>query len=310
MSTVLRTKLRKHGMRRKAHVAAKFVKNQFRNEIAKTEPFNKKEANEWGDQQDWEYLKDLFETKDNGGVFTYKTIQDFAKFQAKGDEDKERWLRKSIGVSPKNEIKWRGDWALERTVEYSKDLEHAKLLNERLEQDGLMLKMAIPVAASYRSWQTEVDKIRAALKDVLGEINEPRPKFKDDTAKEKWEMKQEKRIQKYFDWMRMLEEFKAKVDRHYLNALGFNKPNMVAMVQALILNKGNTGPNGMPDPKSISGREQNAASLASAVMSMEIEKAKMFDVPLPDDYLKLLEDGKDAVEEARDVTPKKKAKVN
>lgn len=306
--------------RGKASLASNYQKAHFKKVIERAEPFHKEEAKTWASQQDWEALKDEFEKRHKGKEFVYMTTRDFAEVQAEGKEEIARWIRKAIGPSPKKEIAWIGDWAMERTVEYSKDFEHTQMLKKQMEEDLNLYKVSIPVAGSYKSWQEEPNKIRQAVLEFLGgEIIQVRPEFKDEKEESRWLEKQEKRIEFYSKWMERIERFKSTVDEHYLNALGMNKPNMVRDLFNIIMKTGgaqgqrNVGPmyNGqLPDPESENGKENNAGHLYRGLMNMEIERSKIFDMPLPSEYQEAIAEKKDDEEVKSNGNGKHKQKVH
>jgi len=95
----------------------------------------------------------------------------------------------------------------------------------------------------------------------------------------------------YIGWMDRILSYKSRVHTFYLDTIGFNKPNMVNFMQNLILSKTNNGgQGGLPNASSENQREINAFHLLKGLMGMEIEKAKIFDVPLPDEYQKIVDE--------------------
>ena len=301
-ATLHKTKVvHKKGNGNKALFAKKQNKKIFALDIKENEKFHKDDAMAWAKDQNWERMQEEFERKGPNGVFIYKSIDMFAKFQSRNNEDVERWIKKSIGPVPKKEIEWKGDWAMERVVEYSKDLEHTKLLKEQLSRDSNTFKLCLPVAGSYRSWQLEILELKQAIKKLVGnELVEDPPE--DATEKEKaiWFKEQEARLKFYMDWIERLHEYKAKIDRNYLKALGFDKPNFVSMAQSLIVN---------PGSESGERTRDDLAEGIAAVMRMEIEKARIFENPLPEDYQKLLEEKPIIEIEAKEVSGNGKGKV-
>ena len=271
--------------------------DQFADLIARNVKFHKKEAMEWSERQDWDALKDEFEERSDKGhygrPFVHSTVEAFAKFRAK-NEDVERWIIKSIGPTPMREIEWKGDWAVDRAVKRVKDMLHAQQLQEKLSQDTGLMKVAAPVAASYRTWMEEPERMRDAVIGYLGgTILESKPKKWDRMTlklKKKWRERQEHRLDFYATWLERILVYKAKVDNHYLGTLGYNKPNYYSVMQNLILSKQNNGGNGgLPNGGSDDARELSAFNLMRGLFSMETEKAKIFDVPLPDDYQQVVD---------------------
>jgi len=197
---------------------------------------------EWSERQDWDALKDEFEERSHKGhygrPFVHSTVEAFARFMAK-NEDIERWIIKSIGPTPMREIEWKGDWAVDRAVKRVKDMLHAQQLQEKLSQDTGLMKVAAPVAASYRTWMEEPERMRDAVIGYLGgTILESKPKKWDRMTlklKKKWRERQEHRLDFYATWLERILVYKAKVDNHYLGTLGYNKPNYYSVMQNLIL---------------------------------------------------------------------------
>jgi hypothetical protein len=267
------TKLRA-GRRNKAHFAAKTTKRIFAEQIKQNERFHKEKAMQWAEIQDWEAMQEEFERKDPSGDFIYRSIDEFAKIQAKDNEDVERWIKKSIGPIPKKEIAWRNDWALLRVVEFSRDLEHTKLLIEQFDKDKDLFKACLPVAGSYKSFQASVLGFKQEAAELAKKIKNP---FK--------------RLRFYFSWLNDIFEYKKSIDNQYLKTLGFDKPNVMAMAQRLTVNT-----------ESGERTTNSMQSVLNSIMLMEMEKAKIFERPLPDDYQKLLDDGKSTIEiEAKEV---------
>jgi hypothetical protein len=281
------------------------IDKQFRAEIERNAKFHKEAAMKWSGKQDWEALQDEFEqhhpnrfnTKShNIPVFLFPTVEFFARYKADGDEDIERWINKSCGPTPKKEVEWKGDWALERATKRVKDMRHAQVLEAALAKDLGLMHIAAPVAASYRSWMEEPERMRSAVVEYLGgSVLEKKPKNWDRLtlkAKKRWRARQAERLEFYVGWIERITDYKAKVDTCYLDTIGYNKPNMQAIMQKFVLNAGtnNNGKGGLPNPESGDTREILSHKLLTSLVSMETEKAKIFDVPLPDEYQKLVDD--------------------
>ncbi len=289
------------------------MQGQFNHQIKHNAAYHEEEAMNWSGKQDWKAMKDEFEKQNAAGRFVYHTVMEFAEIQADGNEDVERWIQKSIGATPKKEIVWQGDWAIERIVEKTRDLEYTNLLKKRLKEDQNLFEMILPRAASYRRWMEEPEKLKEQISELFeGKVLEDRPVFKDEKEEVKWFERQEKRLEKYRHLMEAAEAFKHKVDSHYLDVLGLNKPNMFQQLFSLMLNQRANAPNSvpgyngqLPSETSDSMKEQSSAIMIKGLMNMEIERAQIFDVPLPEEYARIV--GSKQVEEK---VAKTKVKAN
>lgn len=274
------------GLRKNATPAIQLNNRMFEKKILEFEKYHKEEAMEWSEQQNWDSLYDEFARySDMYKYFYFKTVEEFAEIVSKGNEDKKRWMMKSIGPVPKKEIKWQGDWAMQRTIAYSKDLEHTRLLEKKLESDFNMFQISLPLAGTYESWRDTVNELREKISDFFNQNLQERPKkFKDEKEKSKWEKDYLAEMNHYLGWMERLFDFKSKIDHRYLVALGLDKPNMIQFMSGFLqrqLPKNGEAPQ--------NGTQQNAFDMFMAVSRMEIEKSRAFDVPLPDDYQKVID---------------------
>ena len=270
------------------------TRNQHTRTIAKNARYHRDDAVAWSEKQDWDKLRDEFGTlltiSSGAKKFTYKTIEEFAEYKCDGDEDVERWIVKSICPIPKKEIPWQGDWVLERTVDYARDLTLAETLITKLRSDLGVMQIAVPVAASYRKFREIPDAMLANLQKFLGgSVIEKKPKvWKSSDHKKKWMSRQSRRMIVYNKWIQTIFDFKARIDNQYLRAVGFDKPNITNLMQAVILKPGEADVSAL--------RQANSANLTRSLMALETEKAKIFDVPLPASYQTLLDAEADSID--------------
>lgn len=272
--------------------AKKIIFNHHKPAIEATEAYHKKEAMEWSENQDWERWQDEFEKRKEYRVFDYPNIQAFAIEKAAGNEDVERWIRKSIGPKPMKEIKWQGDWALERVFHISKEAVELDLLQKKVLEDRDILNLTIPVAASYAPWKSHLDTVRSKILELLdGDILEPRPKFNNKKEQKEWETEQRRRLDWYQDQMERVFEFKQKIDTMYLKSLGIDavSKNSIQLEQAIIKI---LSAKGIQSQLPASTQQEYSDTTTEAkiwmdAVTMEIAKARAFDMPLPDDYKKV-----------------------
>lgn len=259
---------------------------------------------------DWEELKDQFFTDlQPDGTYRYATVREFALSKAQGNKELFRTIYRGIGTRPYKGASWQGDWASDRVREDSKHDAQVLSLKKKISQEMDLVSIGQDIALTYAPLQGKISQLFVYVDQIFGgkpvletqELELPSSKWLKKRhlterqwiklEKEQWEERQSDRFREYMKCLNSVMKFKVLVDDKLLDCMGWNRPQFAIMMANLKKHGESTG-------VSTTKVEQVMMGLAK----MQLSKAKMFDMELPEDFKQLEEmTSKNGHDEAKSV---------
>lgn len=237
----------------------------------------------WFNAQNWPSLKErFFRSLEDDGTYTFQTIQEFCRTISaeQKNEDARRWLFKAIEPVVHKSIKHQGDWAKERLSEEAAHDPQTIEIKKKITQELDLLGAGMMIASSYGNWQTKLNKLESQVEAFFGgrAILERPLKKMSPKEQEDWEQTQHYRMRNYLSVLHKLLNLKTRVDESMLNAMGWNRPQLMALINVSQKNHDKA-----PGSQTKGLLPSKIEGLFSSYIHLQIEKAKTYGMELPDD---------------------------
>jgi len=246
----------------------------------------------WQQTQDWEEMKeDFFTARDELGAYAYDTLQRFAKaqFGKRGIVNWPlTWFLKSVGDQEHPPLKWYGDWEQERMLSGRRFTKHLQGLKTKLEEEIDLAAMGRTLADSYLPLQQRVfdfwKEVEAHLRGKIILDSSAIDPSKGKTKKEQEALRKEKanielnnmrRVKLFMTTTEWVVDIKTRLDNQFLKLLGWEKPQFLEIFERLRKEALKEGAGPVID--------NSLNQLLGQLAMDQIQKAKMYELPLPED---------------------------